>query len=68
LTSPEIVIAKSIAGKLSFNPLTDHLVDENGEKWMFEPPRGDWLPDRGFENGETMLSCLWKFGIDQWYM
>jgi aconitate hydratase len=48
VASPEIVIALSLAGKLSFNPLTDDLVNENGEKVRLKPPTGDELPKNGF--------------------
>jgi aconitase A len=39
IASPEIVVALSLAGRLSFNPLTDSLVAENGERFMLEPPK-----------------------------
>jgi aconitate hydratase len=34
VASPEIVTALSIAGTLKFNPMTDKLINENGEKVM----------------------------------
>lgn len=46
--SPEIVVALSIAGKLSFNPITDELVNDKGEKVKLPEPIGDELPKRGF--------------------
>ena len=46
--SPEIVVALSIAGKLSFNPLTDHLINVKGEKVKLPEPLGDELPKQGF--------------------
>ncbi|PRP76623.1 aconitate hydratase, partial [Planoprotostelium fungivorum] len=52
VTSPEIVTALSIAGRLSFNPLKDTLVDKDGKPFRFEPPSGDSLPSRGFDAGE----------------
>ncbi len=48
VASPEIVTAFSIAGTLDFNPATDFLTNENGEKVMLSPPTGDELPARGF--------------------
>jgi len=53
VTSPEIVTALSIAGSLSFNPLTDTLQDKNGKPFKFSPPSGDSLPARGFDAGGT---------------
>jgi aconitate hydratase len=46
--SPELVTALAIAGDLSFNPLTDTLVNENGEHVRLDPPQGDELPPNGF--------------------
>ena len=48
VASPEIVTAMAIAGDLKFNPLTDYLVNEKGEKVMLAPPTGDELPAKGF--------------------
>ncbi len=46
--SPELVTALAIAGDLSFNPLTDTLINENGEEVKLDEPTGDELPLRGF--------------------
>jgi aconitate hydratase len=46
--SPEIVTAMAIAGDLTFNPLTDTLVNDKGEKVKLDPPTGDELPIKGF--------------------
>ncbi len=48
VTSPEMVAALAISGDLSFNPLTDSLLNDNGEAVKFTPPHGDELPTRGF--------------------
>lgn len=48
VASPEIVTAFSIAGDLTFNPLTDKLVNEKGEQVTLDPPKGDELPEKGF--------------------
>ncbi len=53
VASPEIVTALAIAGKLSFNPLTDTLENENGEKIKLEAPYGDELPKNGFDPGDS---------------
>jgi aconitate hydratase len=53
VASPEITTALAIAGRLSFNPLTDELVNEKGEKVKLDPPRGEELPPNGFDKGES---------------
>jgi len=52
VTSPELVTALSIAGDLSFNPLTDELTDADGKKFKLDSPYGDELPEQGFDAGE----------------
>jgi len=47
--SPELVTALAIAGDLNFNPLTDYLTNERGEKVKLDPPTGDELPSKGFD-------------------
>jgi len=48
VASPEITTALSIAGKLTFNPLTDTLINEAGEEVKLDPPEGKELPENGF--------------------
>lgn len=48
VASPEIVTAYAIAGRLSFNPLKDKLVNEKGEEVMLDEPKGYELPPQGF--------------------
>jgi aconitate hydratase len=48
VASPEMVTAIAIAGDLSFNPMTDYLINEKGEKVKLDPPSGDELPKNGF--------------------
>ena len=52
VASPELTTALAIAGKLTFNPLTDELVNEKGEKVKLDPPEGQELPPSGFKKGE----------------
>ncbi|MFQ6613335.1 MAG: aconitate hydratase [Fidelibacterota bacterium] len=47
--SPELVTALAIAGRLSFNPLTDTLVNAHGENVKLDPPQGNELPPNGFQ-------------------
>jgi len=49
VASPEIVTALAIAGDLTFNPLTDYLVNEKGEKVKLDVPSGQELPLKGFD-------------------
>ncbi len=52
VASPEIVTALALAGKLTFNPLTDTLVNNKGELVRLDEPKGDELPEKGFLKGE----------------
>lgn len=47
--SPELITALAIAGDLSFNPLTDTLINANGEAVKLDEPTGNELPPRGFD-------------------
>jgi len=49
VASPELTAAIAVAGRLDFNPLTDKLINENGEEVMFDEPTGWELPPKGFE-------------------
>lgn len=49
VASPEIVTAMAIAGRISFNPLTDKLVNEQGEEVKLDEPTGYELPPKGFD-------------------
>jgi aconitate hydratase len=53
VASPEIVTALAFAGRLTFNPLKDSLVNSRGEHVTLNPPAGDELPRRGFAPGEN---------------
>ena len=48
VASPELTAAIAIAGRLDFNPLTDKLINENGEEVMLDEPTGWELPPKGF--------------------
>ncbi|MEK9728096.1 MAG: aconitate hydratase [Candidatus Margulisiibacteriota bacterium] len=49
VASPEIVTAMALAGRLDFNPLTDHITNQDGESVVLDPPVGDELPTHGFD-------------------
>ena len=48
VTSPELVAAIAIAGRLDFNPLTDTLTNDKGEQVKLDEPTGFELPPKGF--------------------
>ncbi|MDD3772305.1 MAG: aconitate hydratase [Weeksellaceae bacterium] len=48
VTSPEMVAALAIAGRLDFNPITDTLINDKGEEVRLDPPKGEELPEGGF--------------------
>jgi len=49
ISSPEVVAALTIAGDLCFNPLTDTLVNENGEHIKLQEPIGFEMPPKGYD-------------------
>ncbi len=49
VTSPEMVAAIAISGRLDFNPITDTLTNKNGEQVKLDEPTGMELPARGFD-------------------
>jgi len=53
VASPEIVTAMALAGRLTFNPLVDTLVNARGEHVRLAPPVGEELPGRGYARGES---------------
>ncbi len=49
IASPEIVTALALAGRLSFNPLSDALGGADGQEFKFVPPKpAPDVPSRGF--------------------
>ncbi len=54
IASPEIVTALSLAGRLSFNPLTDTIKGGDGKEIKLEPPGpAPEIPARGFVSAES---------------
>jgi aconitate hydratase len=53
VAGPEITTALALAGSLSFNPITDELENEKGEKIKLDPPIGEELPIKGFDEGDS---------------
>ena len=52
VTSPDLVVALSIAGTLNFNPLVDELTAADGSKFRLKEPSGDGLPANGYDPGQ----------------
>ncbi|MGE5679428.1 MAG: aconitate hydratase [Bacillota bacterium] len=65
VASPELVTALAISGKLTFNPLTDELINKNGEKVKLDPPSGDELPPKGFYAEDRGFIAPAKDGSEQ---
>lgn len=49
VASPELVTAMAIAGDLTFNPMTDTLINEDGVEVKLDEPKGYELPPHGFD-------------------
>ncbi len=49
VTSPELVTALAISGRLDFDPVNDTLTNEKGENVKLDPPTGYELPVNGFD-------------------
>ena len=54
IASPEIVVALSLSGKLSFNPLKDFLTNSSGNKFKLNPPKTIDIPKDGFISHENL--------------
>ncbi len=54
ISSPEIVVAMALAGRLSFNPLTDALPGKDGKAFRLKPPRkAPEIPETGYAAGSA---------------
>ncbi|NQW35609.1 MAG: aconitate hydratase [Flavobacteriales bacterium] len=49
VASPEMVAAVAISGRLDFNPMTDKLINQDGEEVFLDEPTGFELPPKGFD-------------------
>ena len=58
IASPELAVAMSLGGSLSFNPLTDTLTGADGKEFMLEAPKpAPEVPANGFDSGaETYVA------------
>lgn len=65
IASPEIVTALALAGRLSFNPLTDTLIGSCGEAFRLEPPKpAPAVPAVAFERGDAEYVAPDPFDAD----
>lgn len=64
VASPEIVAAIAISGRLDFNPLTDKLINKDGEEVMLDEPTGWELPPKGFDVKDNGYLAPVKDGSD----
>ncbi len=53
VASPEIVTALAIAGDLTFNPMKDTLINEEGKAVKLNEPQGMEMPSKGFAVEDT---------------
>ena len=54
IASPELTVAFALAGRLSFNPLTDSLAGADGKPFKLEPPKpAPEVPAEGFDKGAS---------------
>ena len=52
--SPEIITAMALAGKLSFNPVTDSLTAADGTRFKLDPPQtAPEVPEQDFARGHS---------------
>jgi len=52
--SPEIITAMALAGKLSFNPVTDSLTAADGTRFKLDPPQtAPEVPEQDFDRGHS---------------
>lgn len=57
VASPDMVVAMTLAGDLTFNPLTDSLKDKDGKDFKLKAPTGDGLPSRGYDPGQDTFQA-----------
>merc|ERR1711934_407425 len=63
VTSPELVTAFAISGKLTFNPLVDTLTAADGSEFKLSAPSGEELPEK-FDPGEDTFQAPPADGSD----
>ena len=64
VTSPELVTAIAISGRLDFDPINDTLTNEKGEEVKLDSPTGYELPVKGFDVKDPGYQAPAKDGSD----
>lgn len=64
VASPEMVAAIAISGDLTFNPITDTLVNDKGEEVKLAEPTGHELPPKGFDVEDAGFKAPAKDGSE----
>jgi aconitate hydratase len=64
VASPEVAVALALAGRLTFNPLTDALITAQGLPLRFSVPVGDALPEEGFDADHHGYCAPGEEGLD----
>jgi aconitate hydratase len=64
VASPEMVAAIAIAGDLTFNPMTDTLINDKGEEVRLAEPTGHELPPKGFDVKDAGFKAPAKDGSE----
>jgi aconitate hydratase len=65
IASAEITTALAIAGRLSFNPMTDTLTGADGTEFKLEPPKpAPDVPERNFDFGASAYTAPPEDGSD----
>ncbi|VDP53541.1 unnamed protein product [Heligmosomoides polygyrus] len=62
VTSPEIVTALAITGRLDFDPRKDPITAKDGSKFVLQPPHGDDLPQKGYDPGQDTYQAPTQSG------
>ncbi len=63
--SPEIVTAMALAGRLSFNPMTDSLTGADGAAFVLDAPKpAPDVPERDFDPGQSSYEAPPEDGSD----
>ena len=63
--SPEMVTAMALAGRLSFNPMTDSLTAADGSQFKLEPPKpAPEVPEQDFDPGTSSYEAPPASGVD----
>ncbi|KAK0397349.1 hypothetical protein QR680_002093 [Steinernema hermaphroditum] len=63
VTSPELVTALALSGRLDFDPRKDTLTAPDGTNFKLEAPTGDDLPSRGYDPGQDTYQAPSGAGV-----